>query len=496
MDKRIFLSFLLFGLISLAPLQAQVGINILYPDTSAILHLESTDRGLLLPRMNTTQRDAIVDPKAGLVIYNNQDSTVQWFNGDCWLHTFQEDCDDCFFDMTPSTLSGTIDRVVTNTTSMTIDIEQNNGDPQNIAVAIVNALPLGVTADISPNPLFSTGTITITFEATTFSPDGTFPIIIQALCGGEVVNIIYSLTITPCYEVEVINSLENYDLSVELYAQNPSLNASIPVCVVSHINTGVTISSPDVTVPAYTTGNLHPSSVVAIVNDGNVIGKGGDGGVAVDPVNGLSGDGQNGGTAIDLTVNTDVLNNFNIYGGGGGGNAMAFSISFDLSTLGAPIPLPTLGIFLGGGGGGGAGNGQGGQIPATIGIPYYEPGTNGSGGQFGVNGVGGLLSTPIPFPIGPAEVTLDPYALGGDGGPYGYPGTVGVFGLKLDLSVVVTPPFGAPITIPIVSGIDIPIPVPTPLAGEGGFAIKRNGNTTNVPDNLYNNSNLKGQVGN
>ena len=50
--------------------QAQVGINILQPDTSAILHLESTDRGFLPPRMDTTQRDNIFDPKPGLSKWN------------------------------------------------------------------------------------------------------------------------------------------------------------------------------------------------------------------------------------------------------------------------------------------------------------------------------------------------------------------------------------------------------------------------------------------
>ena len=39
---------------------AQVGINILQPDSSAILHLESTDKGLLLPRLTSPQMDGII----------------------------------------------------------------------------------------------------------------------------------------------------------------------------------------------------------------------------------------------------------------------------------------------------------------------------------------------------------------------------------------------------------------------------------------------------
>ena len=48
---------------------AQVGINIQEPDSSAILHLESIDRGLLLPRLDDAQMNGINNPAEGLVLY-------------------------------------------------------------------------------------------------------------------------------------------------------------------------------------------------------------------------------------------------------------------------------------------------------------------------------------------------------------------------------------------------------------------------------------------
>ena len=66
---------------------AQVGINILQPDSSAILQLESTDRGFLPPRLTRAQRDNIFSPKPGLMVYNTTDSIMQYFNGSCWLST-------------------------------------------------------------------------------------------------------------------------------------------------------------------------------------------------------------------------------------------------------------------------------------------------------------------------------------------------------------------------------------------------------------------------
>jgi len=51
---------------------------------SALLVLESITKGLLFPRMTTTQRDAIVNPIAGLVIYNTTTNVLNFHNGTLW----------------------------------------------------------------------------------------------------------------------------------------------------------------------------------------------------------------------------------------------------------------------------------------------------------------------------------------------------------------------------------------------------------------------------
>lgn len=51
--------------------QAQaVGIGIAAPDESAILHLNSTTKGILIPSMTSTQRNAIQNPTPGLLVYD------------------------------------------------------------------------------------------------------------------------------------------------------------------------------------------------------------------------------------------------------------------------------------------------------------------------------------------------------------------------------------------------------------------------------------------
>jgi hypothetical protein len=58
-------------------ISAQVGVGTSTPDSSAILDLTSTDKGLLIPRMNESQRDLINHPAEGLMIYNTTTSSIQ-----------------------------------------------------------------------------------------------------------------------------------------------------------------------------------------------------------------------------------------------------------------------------------------------------------------------------------------------------------------------------------------------------------------------------------
>ena len=63
---------------------SQVGIGTTSPDPSSILHVESMDQGLLLPRMSTVERDNIISPAEGLFIYNLDSSCFQYYKGSSW----------------------------------------------------------------------------------------------------------------------------------------------------------------------------------------------------------------------------------------------------------------------------------------------------------------------------------------------------------------------------------------------------------------------------
>ncbi|MCD4736862.1 MAG: hypothetical protein K8R53_12530, partial [Bacteroidales bacterium] len=59
----------------------RVGIGTKYPDASAIIDIKSSDKGMLIPRMTKSQRDAISLPATGLLIYQS-DSTPGFYSYD------------------------------------------------------------------------------------------------------------------------------------------------------------------------------------------------------------------------------------------------------------------------------------------------------------------------------------------------------------------------------------------------------------------------------
>jgi len=64
---------------------AQVGINTNNPDASSALEIESTTGGILIPRLTETQRDAIVSPASGLMIYQTDEiSGFYFYDGTQW----------------------------------------------------------------------------------------------------------------------------------------------------------------------------------------------------------------------------------------------------------------------------------------------------------------------------------------------------------------------------------------------------------------------------
>ena len=76
--KNLILSLSILFLISQISNAQNVGIGITTPDASAMLDVESTTKGILIPRMLQTERNGITTPATGLFIYQT-DSPIGFY---------------------------------------------------------------------------------------------------------------------------------------------------------------------------------------------------------------------------------------------------------------------------------------------------------------------------------------------------------------------------------------------------------------------------------
>lgn len=186
------------------------------------------------------------------------------------------------------------------------------------------------------------------------------------------------------------------------------------VHVVLRIDPGVIVSASSVAIPALATGDLVVGSTLRIVNNGQIIGMGGIGGKGGDidarvPTNGDPG--TLAGPAMDIRIDTDIVNaNGDLFGGGGGGGGGGAG-----SVLaGGSVPD----CHSGGGGGGGAG----------AAVKAGGARGNATNCTFLTNGSAGLPSTPTAAGSGGAGAPPHSGCTtgnGGAGGEYGQAGQLG-----------------------------------------------------------------------
>jgi hypothetical protein len=186
---------------------------------------------------------------------------------------------------------------------------------------------------------------------------------------------------------------------------------------------GVWIYSASTGQAALTIDGSWPGGVT-FINNGNVIGMGGDGGLS--PTAGLGVAGGGGGTGLAVGTYVTIQNNSNIGGGGGGGGG------------GGTGALGTYAYYRGGGGGGG----RTGLQNSSGGAGYNAGGAGTSGGPGG--GGAGLVNTPGTYYGGN----------GGSGGGWGSSGAAGASGMAG--------------TVPTAGG----------AGGGGGLAVSGNGYIT------------------
>lgn len=154
--------------------------------------------------------------------------------------------------------------------------------------------------------------------------------------------------------------------------------------IVITIAGGVNILSNNTGIVALTINGSWPNGVT-LINNGNIVGRGGNGGIGGRAPAERGGNGTAGGTALSVLVSASINNISNIAGGGGGGGGGGGRFSEG---------------WYGGGGGGGAAFGTGASAYGGAG-----------NGTLTTGGARGLSSSPLDY--------------GGNGGGWGATGNSG-----------------------------------------------------------------------
>ena len=182
--------------------------------------------------------------------------------------------------------------------------------------------------------------------------------------------------------------VQNYNLRASMIAAGYPGSGGFVANVT--INSGVYVWSDSTAIAAFDTGALSGGSIT-VTNNGNIMGKGGEGGVPnATPAAAIASvpqpvtygfPGGAGGVAINLQHPMTLTNNSNIGGGGGGGGSGGADFSNTVTSIA--------------GGGGGAGGGRGGMGIVPPNFPRTIPSaTGGPGGAIGQPGTGAVNYSP------------------------------------------------------------------------------------------------------
>lgn len=466
---------------------SQVGINILEPDSSAVLHLESEDRGFLLPRLSEQQMNDIQNPANGLMVYNVSDSLVYYFNNDCWLKVYQKNCNECEFVASVNSGFETIDRTLNDTAYFEVDITKLNGI-DSITTVVLSSLPSGMTVTVENPIIDSVGTTIIKVYASIWAPPGNYPLIIQTVCGQSVFFQGVTVEVEPCLVVNIGAPLQDVDLQSDFSLPG----AGTPVCIIVNVLNNVEISSTSTNDYAMSWGNLDPDSHVGFKHQGFVYAKGGNGANLGNLLTNLNifPPGDDGGDALELTCRTTFDLQGGVYSGGGGGGSVGGSLATPSLPIIGSIVLLEAGVT----GGGGSSGGIAGSTPGTsggivIGPSILAQGTDATTGPTSIPGVGGILSFTTSFSAGPATVSPFVSLEGGDGGEFGQAGTSAAGNIGANVQIVVSVPIIGNITL---LNQTLQFSLPISQGGDPGIAIKTNNVT--IQDLITPNFLIKGPV--
>ncbi|MEQ8363361.1 MAG: hypothetical protein RH948_10870 [Cyclobacteriaceae bacterium] len=142
-------------------INAQVGFNNPNPHASSVLDLTATDKGLLIPRMTTAQRQAIGSPGQSLLVFDTTEGRFYFYNGG-WFVLNEWVKTDGSNNVSLSGNASVTGDISSSTMNMT-----NLAASNNITTSSLNASSASVSGSVSAGSLAVTG-----FAANALVPSG------------------------------------------------------------------------------------------------------------------------------------------------------------------------------------------------------------------------------------------------------------------------------------------------------------------------------------
>lgn len=172
--KKILFTLALFAGMA-ASAQVKVGDNPTTVNANAVFEMESTTKGLLLPRMTTAQRAAITSP-AGLQVYDTTTNTIWYHNGTAWVNSGAATT--VSNSIVGQNLTTTVNGVASTPVTLPPSVTASNGltaTSGNVTLGGALTAPTTVSGLTATNKLALTGTGVDMFNvgANTLSVDGT-----------------------------------------------------------------------------------------------------------------------------------------------------------------------------------------------------------------------------------------------------------------------------------------------------------------------------------
>ncbi|MGB5459998.1 MAG: hypothetical protein WBM85_08565, partial [Eudoraea sp.] len=144
MKMKLLIALISFSVCNLLSGQIKIGDNPQNIDASSVLELESSNRVLVITRINTSQMNSIV-PSQGAIVYNTDEQCLYFYDGASWLNICET-----------FGLTFTADPIVNPTSTIVIT---ENGDNRNFEVGEItgaNIVDFSISgSDIQNNSITS-----------------------------------------------------------------------------------------------------------------------------------------------------------------------------------------------------------------------------------------------------------------------------------------------------------------------------------------------------